>query len=68
MLKNRCFSTVVLKKTLEGPLDFKEIKPVSPKRSQPRMFTGRTDAETPILWPIDAKRRFTGKDFDAGRD
>ena len=51
-------------------LDSREIKPVSPKRNQPWIFTGRTgaEAETPILWPPDAKSRFTGKDLDAGKD
>ena len=58
--KNRCFQTVVLEKTLESPLDFKEIKPVNPKRNQPWVFTGRTDAEaeTPIfgclMWRADS--------------
>ena len=52
-----CFGTVVLEKTLEGPLDCKEIQPVHPKRDQFWMFTRRTDCEgeTPILWPPDAK-------------
>ena len=56
-LENWCFWTVVLKKTLESPLDCKEIKPVNPKRNQPLIFTGRTDAkaEAPILWPPDVK-------------
>ena len=56
-LKNRCFRTVVLVKTLESPFDSKEIKPVHPKGNQPWIFIGRTDAEaeTPILWPSDAK-------------
>ena len=53
VLKNWCFQTVVLKKTLESPLDIKEIKPVNPKGNQPWIFIGRTDieAEAPILWP-----------------
>ena len=70
MLKNGCFRIAVLKKTLESPLDFKEIKPVSPKGNQPCIFIGRTDAEaeTPILWPPDVKSRFVGKDADAGKD
>ena len=57
MLKNWCFWTVVLEKTLEGPLDCKEIKQVSPKGNKPWMSIGRTDAkvETPILWPPNAK-------------
>ena len=58
---------MVLEKTLESPLDCKEIQPVHPKRNQ---FIGRTDAEaeTPIHWPSDAKNRLTGKDPDAGKD
>ena len=67
-LKNWCFWTVVWEKTLESPLDCKEIQPVHPKGNQSWIFTGRTDAETPILWPPDAKSRLTEKDFDAGRD
>ena len=61
---------MVLEKTLEGPLDGKEIQPVHPKRNQSRLFIGRTDveAETPILWPPDAKNRLIGKDPDAGKD
>ena len=61
---------MVLKKTLESPLDCKEIKPVNPKGNQPRIFIGRTDAEAeaPILWPPDVKNRLTGKDPDAGED
>ena len=68
-LKNRCFWTMVLKKTLESPLDSKEIKPVNPKWNQPWIFIVRTDAETeaPILWPPDVKSWFTGKDHDAGK-
>ena len=56
MLKNWCFWTVVLEKTLESPLDCKEIQPVHPKRDQSWIFTGRTDVEveTPILWPPDS--------------
>ena len=67
VLKNWCFRTVVLEKTLESPLDCKEIKPINPKRNQPWTFTGRTDAEaeTPILWPHDAKNGLIGKDHDA---
>ena len=57
-------------KILESPLDYKEIKPVNPKRNQSRIFTGRTDAEieTSILWPPHTKNRLTGKDPDAGKD
>ena len=62
--KNWCFWTVVLEKTLEGPLECKEIQPVHPKGDQSWVFTGRTDveAETPILWPPDANGWLTGKD------
>ena len=58
-LKNWCFQTVVLNKTLESPLDCKEIKPVNAKGNRPCIFTGRTDAEAeaPILWPPDSKSR-----------
>ena len=68
--KNWCFWTVVLEKTLENPLDCKEIQPVHPKGDQSWVFTGRTDAkaETPILWTPHAKSWLTGKDSDAGRD
>ena len=68
--KNWCFWTVVLEKTLESPLDCKEIKPVHPKGNQPRIFTGRTDAEveTPIFWPPDSKIWIIEKDPDAGKD
>ena len=60
----------MLEKTLENPLDRKEIKSVSPKGSQPWIFTGRTDAkaEVPILWPLDVKSQLIGKDPDAGKD
>ena len=70
MLKNWCFWTVMLEKTLEHPLDFKEIQPVHPKGNHPWIFTERTDAEaeTPILWPPDTKNWLTGKDSDAGKD
>ena len=54
--KNWCFWTVVLEKTLESPLECKEIKPVNPKGNQPWIFFGRTDAEAPILWSPDVKR------------
>ena len=69
-LKNWCFWTVVLEKTLESPLDCKEIQPVHSKGDQSWIFTGRTEAEaeTPVLWPPDAKNRLTGKDPDAGKD
>ena len=66
-LKNWCFWTVVLEKTLESPLDCKEIQPVHPKWDQYWIFIGRTDAETPILWPPDAKNWLTGKDPHAGK-
>ena len=70
VLKNWCFWTVVLQKTLESPLDFKEIQPVHPKGNQSWVLIGRTDAEaeTPILWPPHAKSWLIGKDPDAGRD
>ena len=68
--KNWSVWTVVLEKTLESPLDCKEIQPIHPKRDQSWIFIGRTDAEaeTPILWPPDAKNWLTGKDPDAGKD
>ena len=67
--KNWCFWPVVLK-TLESPLDCKEIQPVNPKGNQSWTFIGRTDAkaETPILWPPDAKNWLIAKDPDAGKD
>ena len=70
MLKNWCFWTLVLEKTLESPLDCKEIKPVNPKGNQSWIFIGRTDAEVeaPILWPPDAKKWLIRKDPDAGKD
>jgi len=69
-LNNWCFWTAVLNKTLESPLDCKEIQPVHPKGNQSWLFIGRTDAEaeTPIFWPPDAKNWLTGKDPDAGKD
>ena len=69
-LKNWCFWTVVMEKTLESPLPCKEIQPVHPKGNQSWMFIGRTNAEveTPILWPPDVKNWLTGKDPDAGKD
>ena len=69
--KSRCFWIVVLEKTLESPLDSKEIKPVNPKRNQSWILIGRTDAEaeTPIPWPPDAKSQLLiGKDLDVGKD
>ena len=70
IFKNWCFVIVVLEKTLESPLDSKEIKPVNPKGNQPWIFLGRTDAkaEIPILWPPILKSWLTGKDPDAGKD
>ena len=67
--KNWCFWTVVLEKTLESPLDWKEIQPVNPKGNETLILSGRTDAEaeTPILWPPDAKNWLTGKDPNAGK-
>ena len=67
-LKNWCFWTVVLEKTIESPLDCKEIQPVHPKRDQSWVFIEGTDAETPIFWPTDVKSWLIGKDPDAGRD
>ena len=68
--KNWCFWTVVLEKTLESPLDCKEIQPVHPKGVQSWVFIGRTDveAETPVLWPPDVKIWLFWKDTDAGKD
>ena len=70
VLKNWCFGTVVVEKTLESPLDCKEIQPVHPKGDESWVFIGRTDVEagTPILWPPDAKSWLTWKDPDAGKD
>ena len=70
-LKNWCFWTVLLEKTLEGPLDCKDIKPVNPKGNQSCIFIGmfEAEAEAPILWPRTfAKNWLTGKDPDAGKD
>ena len=69
-LKNWCFRIVVLEKTLESPLNCKEIKSINPKGKQPWIFIGRTDAETeaPLLWPPDAKNQLIGKDPNAGKD
>ena len=70
VLKNWLFWTVVLEKTLESPLEYKQIHPVHPKGNQSWIFIGRTDAEaeTPILWPPDAKNWLIWKDPDAGKD
>ena len=69
-LKNWCFWTVVLEKTLESPMDCKEIQPVHSKGDQSWVFFGRTDAkaETPVLWRPHAKSWLIGKDSDAGRN
>ena len=68
--KNWCFWTVVLEKTLESPLDCKEIQPVHPKGNWPWVFIGRTDvkAETPVFWPPDVKSWLIWKDPDIGKD
>ena len=68
--KNWCFWTVVLEKTLESPLDYKEIQPVHSKGDQSWIFIGKTDAEaeTPIIWPPDAKSWLIWKDPDVGKD
>ena len=68
--KNWCFWTVVLEKTFESPLDYKELQPVHPERNQSLIFIGRADveAETPILWPPDAKSWLIWKDPDPGKD
>ena len=70
VLKHWCFWTVVLEKTLESPLNCKEIQPVHPKGNQSWIFTGRTDveSETLILWPPDVKNWLIWKDPDAGKD
>ena len=69
-LKNWCFQIVVLERTLESPLDSKEIKPVHPKGNQPWLFIGRTDAEAEalILWPLDVRSRRIRKEPDDGKD
>ena len=67
VLKNWCFQTVVLEKTLESPLDSKEIKLVNPKGHQPWIFIGRTNAEAIILWLSDGKSWLTGKDPELGK-
>ena len=66
--KNWCFQIAVLEKTLESPLDSKEIKPVNPKGNEHWIFTGKTDVEALILWPPDMKSWLVGKDPDAGKD
>ena len=66
--KNGCFWTVMLEKTLESPLNCKEIQPVHPKGAQSWVFTGRIEAEAPRLWLPDAKGWLIGKDPDAGED
>ena len=70
MMNNWCLWTVVLEKTLESPLDWKEIQPVHSEGHQPWDFFGRNDAkvETPVLWPPHAKSWLIGKDSDSGRD
>ena len=68
VVKNWCFWTMVLEKILESPLDCKEIKPVSPKGNQPRIFIGRTSVKAPIFLPPNAKSWLTGKDPDARKD
>ena len=66
--KNWCFWAVVLEKTLDSPLDCKEIKPVNPKGNQPWIFIRRTDAKALILWPPNEKNWLIRKDPDAGND
>ena len=66
--KNCCFWTVVLEKTLESPLNCKEVQPVNSKENQSWIFIARTDTEAPILWPPDAKNWLIRKDPDAGKD
>ena len=70
VLKNWCFWTTILERTLESPLGCKEIKPINPQGNQPWIFIGRTDAEAeaPILWPLDMKSWLIRKDPDAGKD
>ena len=69
-LKNWCFQTVVLEKTLESPLESKEIKTVNPEGTQSWIFIGRTDAEAeaPIIWPPDVKSQLVGNDPEAGKN
>ena len=70
VVKNWCFQTVVLEKTLVSPLDSEEIKPVNLKENQSWIFIGRIDAEAeaPTLWPPEAKSQLNGKDPNAGKD
>ena len=70
VLKNWYFWIMVLEKTLENPLDSKEIKTVNPKGNQPWIFTGRTvaEAEAPVFWPPDVKSQLTGENLDVGKD
>ena len=68
VLKNWCFRTVVLEKTLESSLDCKEIKPVNLTGNQSWIFTGKTEAEAINLWSPDVKSQLTGKDPEAGKD
>ena len=68
VLKNWCFLTVVLEKTLESPLDSNDIKAVNLKGNQPWIAIGRADAEAPILWPPDVNNQLIGKDLNAGKD
>ena len=68
VLKNWCFWTVMVEKTLEIPLVFEEIKLVNPKRNQPWIFIGRCDAKAAIFWPPDAKSQLIRKDCDAEKD
>ena len=65
---NAIILNVVPGKTFESPLDSKETKPVNPKGIQPWIFTGRTDAEAPMLWPPDSESQLIEKDPDAGKD
>ena len=65
--RNWCFQTMVLEKTLESPLDSKDIKPVNPKGNQDWTFIGRTDAEATIRWPPDMKSQLIGKDPYTGK-
>ena len=68
LIQNWCFQTVILEKTLESLLPSKEIKPINAKGNQPWIFTGKTDAEAPILWLPGMKSQLIGKDPDAGKD
>ena len=67
-LKNRCFWTVVLEKTFQSLLDYKELNPVNPKENQSLIFIRKTDTEAPILCPSDVKTQLIRKDPDAGKD